>query len=500
MTPEEDRNMEQASGRPPAHLPRRFRELWQALWEADQRARSRQSLARELGVSTQTLQRILVRGDVPAFGPEESTRVVRSWARTIARLALAFGRDPRTWIVQVGIPWDAQVQAIVRRALAARDERTRPEQGSPRASSLPVHPRILQEQSPLVLAVAGDPSAEGAPGEDVSLERFARRLLAALLPGHPLTIQFDDEGRIAAELLRPGHEIHLAAGLAATLPRRMAGVEFIQLPGRTVSLVACAILGAGSGAAPVTWEAAREALRRGEAGAVTFAGDPGWDHLAGLAGVPVEQILVLKSEERPQWPRLLAERALPGNPALILVALEDPCRRLGKLLDSADASQDLRLRALPGAALASYPLALAVCSAWGPWKPVLEMARDELLRLEAGTGSFLAPATQAAPSADSGQPVPLAGFTQPGSRLQPGAPEHLYCRSCATSLEDAENRGVSEQYCRFCSDEQGNLKPRDEVHRILARWMVNWQGPMPPEEASRRADSLMRAMPAWSEN
>jgi len=79
-------------------------------------------------------------------------------------------------------------------------------------------------------------------------------------------------------------------------------------------------------------------------------------------------------------------------------------------------------------------------------------------------------------------------------------PPIRHCRSCAASLNEVINQGASDQYCCACSDENGRLRPRAEVRDVLARWMTFWQGPMPPEEASRRADLLMRAMPAWSEN
>jgi hypothetical protein len=74
------------------------------------------------------------------------------------------------------------------------------------------------------------------------------------------------------------------------------------------------------------------------------------------------------------------------------------------------------------------------------------------------------------------------------------------CHSCSASLHESHNRGVSDRYCRYCADERGQLRPREEVRQILTRWLCLWQGEMPPEEAARRADLYMKAMPAWSEN
>jgi hypothetical protein len=77
--------------------------------------------------------------------------------------------------------------------------------------------------------------------------------------------------------------------------------------------------------------------------------------------------------------------------------------------------------------------------------------------------------------------------------------EFRYCRSCLVDLHDTRYRGVSDRYCRYCADSQGKLKPRAEVHRLLARWLMEIQGGIDLAEAGRRAEIYMRAMPAWIE-
>ena len=52
-------------------------------------------------------------------------------------------------------------------------------------------------------------------------------------------------------------------------------------------------------------------------------------------------------------------------------------------------------------------------------------------------------------------------------------------------------------YCRYCADELGRLKPRDEVRILIANWLNTLQGEISGEEALRRADLYMQAMPAW---
>ena len=67
-----------ADGEFPGRLPAGFREIWRALRAADEASASRQVLARDLGISTHTIQRILVDGDVPDLAGTPNTRVLRA--------------------------------------------------------------------------------------------------------------------------------------------------------------------------------------------------------------------------------------------------------------------------------------------------------------------------------------------------------------------------------------------------------------------------------------
>ncbi len=70
------------------------------------------------------------------------------------------------------------------------------------------------------------------------------------------------------------------------------------------------------------------------------------------------------------------------------------------------------------------------------------------------------------------------------------------CHSCGMPLVAAEARG---NYCQYCADEQGKLHPRERVQQGIAQWLEGWA----PEEGKKpdfmkRAESYMRAMPAWA--
>jgi hypothetical protein len=68
-----------------------------------------------------------------------------------------------------------------------------------------------------------------------------------------------------------------------------------------------------------------------------------------------------------------------------------------------------------------------------------------------------------------------------------------FCASCLAHLEDP-----SRSYCRWCGDENGNLRSRDQVLEIVTDWFMSWQRDIDRNEARRRAESYMNAMPAWN--
>ena len=75
-----------------------------------------------------------------------------------------------------------------------------------------------------------------------------------------------------------------------------------------------------------------------------------------------------------------------------------------------------------------------------------------------------------------------------------------YCHSCTMPLDMPDARGASDIYCKYCSDDSGSLKSREEVRQGIAGWFKSWQGGIDDATALRRADSFMRAMPAWAED
>jgi hypothetical protein len=67
-----------------------------------------------------------------------------------------------------------------------------------------------------------------------------------------------------------------------------------------------------------------------------------------------------------------------------------------------------------------------------------------------------------------------------------------YCHSCGAPLAAAS----AAQYCPYCVDGAGKLKPYAEVKAGVEQWLKSWA----PESGTfdARAESYLRAMPAWA--
>ena len=73
------------------------------------------------------------------------------------------------------------------------------------------------------------------------------------------------------------------------------------------------------------------------------------------------------------------------------------------------------------------------------------------------------------------------------------------CHSCAAPLEMADFKGPADNYCKYCTDENGNLKSREEIQKGIAEWFKAWQPNLNDEKALARAAAYMKSMPAWAE-
>jgi len=77
-----------------------------------------------------------------------------------------------------------------------------------------------------------------------------------------------------------------------------------------------------------------------------------------------------------------------------------------------------------------------------------------------------------------------------------GTPE--FCPSCGMPLNMPDAKGLSEKYCKHCTDEKGDLKSREEILKGMAMWIAKWQK-VDEATAMKRAEHYMKAMPEWAE-
>jgi len=73
-----------------------------------------------------------------------------------------------------------------------------------------------------------------------------------------------------------------------------------------------------------------------------------------------------------------------------------------------------------------------------------------------------------------------------------------FCYSCAAPVT-GDFKGPAENYCKYCTDESGNLKSHDEVQKGIAMWFKSWQPGIDEATATQRAGLYMKSMPAWAD-
>ena len=75
----------------------------------------------------------------------------------------------------------------------------------------------------------------------------------------------------------------------------------------------------------------------------------------------------------------------------------------------------------------------------------------------------------------------------------------LTCQSCGMPMDKAEDHGAGRPdnpYCKYCTDDQGNLLPRETVHQKMIDFFTKTMG-KGPNEATIEVDKVMARMPAW---
>lgn len=238
---------------PPDRLPQGFRNVWQAIRDADTKAPSRRFLAHELGVSSFTLHRILISGDVPDLA-SASIREQRAWIRTLARMAHRLRLPARPWIEEAGIEWTAAVERLVS-TVTGRELQTEAQL----PSGTPGWWQLTEPLRTLDIGVGRLPGPGTGPGEapglapgrapgtmtraggslptadrDSFLGTLAQRILRALAPGARVRYHRETPATLAAGIL--DGRLDLAVGVWDTPHARRTGLHMVPIPGLTIPL------------------------------------------------------------------------------------------------------------------------------------------------------------------------------------------------------------------------------------------------------------------------
>lgn len=365
---------------PPRGLPSGYREVHRWVRQEEERCASRAELARTLGVSTHTLQRLLVDGDVPDFTRPQGRRLVLAWVRTLTTLAARFRQDPRAWIEGVGIAWDDRVE----RAAAAAVERR---QGRPASASAAPDPleavraRARRGDAAPVEAVLVDRPffADPLPDGRSFLQACVEMTIGAVDPAWGVRWRTGSPAEAAALLSQPGGEPHLVAGLLETAQLKARGIAFVRLPGWRVPLRA---LWVDRGGEPPVWEE----LTQGRPETARFlvrAEDPAETIVRRHWGAPPARVLVRDRSGAEALARELLEemRRRPGG--VVFVADGPTVDRVAELVEALDGFHpdgSARIIAPPPYSVPGYPLAIAVRAGAERWRELLEHAwREDLM-------------------------------------------------------------------------------------------------------------------------
>lgn len=78
----------------------------------------------------------------------------------------------------------------------------------------------------------------------------------------------------------------------------------------------------------------------------------------------------------------------------------------------------------------------------------------------------------------------------------------MNCESCGMPMTKPEEYGGGREdnkYCVYCTDDEGNLKSREDVREGMVQFFMKSTGKS-KEEAEKEVDERMKQMPAWKDN
>jgi len=75
----------------------------------------------------------------------------------------------------------------------------------------------------------------------------------------------------------------------------------------------------------------------------------------------------------------------------------------------------------------------------------------------------------------------------------------MKCESCGMPMERMEDHGggkIGSKYCKYCVDESGKLKSKEQIRKGWVQFVMKSEGKS-QKESEKLVDSQMKKMPAW---
>ena len=74
------------------------------------------------------------------------------------------------------------------------------------------------------------------------------------------------------------------------------------------------------------------------------------------------------------------------------------------------------------------------------------------------------------------------------------------CLSCFMPVSEISEPPEKTLYCSYCTDEAGELLPREQIQAGVAEWLKSLTPEDEETDYMKRADYYLKASPAWAED
>ncbi len=274
-----------------------------------------------------------------------STRQLRAWARTFARIAAVVGDESNIWMEGYdlfdGLP--EEIIAVVRSAAnETKGERLMSSPGEFRESQSKTEIKIEEKKEVCVGIVEMQPLAGGGDPAKTFFGEIADRVVGSINPDWTIKPSFEPDIDKLIERLQNSNPYDMAVGVFDMVCRRKFGLDFVHLPGWRLRLSGIYLQPQGNNSeCKPTWNEIVSKENRDNHVAVVVGGEAGYLYLKGQCRYEEDHLKTIWATDDPQItvdPQKLGEqyvKEFSNNPKkiVVFVADEETCRRVQDYLN-----------------------------------------------------------------------------------------------------------------------------------------------------------------------